>query len=238
MRTFVVSGPVDSAPRATMPRPPASKVLRVIMAMLALGAVAGVLTASAVSGAFKAIQYSPAITGESLVNPYIGYAPDARGSGYDLPFSLVHMGVSWRELEPEDGVYDFDGVEQAGQFDKWAAEGKKIILRVVLDYPGSTAHSDLPVWLYAAIRGAGTAYNGSLGMGFSPDYAEPALIEAHGRLMAALGERYNGDARIAFIELGSLGHGGEWHGLVQRYAWGRSGHGGSISLVDCRRLHL
>lgn len=182
-----------------------------LLAVLVLGAVAGILTASATSGSFLSDEFIPVRTEQPLLNPYIGYAPDARGTGYELPFSLVYMSATWRELEPEIGEYDFDGVEQAGWFEKWAAEGKKIILRIVLDNPGSLPHSDLPVWLYAATNGTGTAYDGSIGMGFSPDYADPVLMEAHRRLLTALGERYNSDPRIAFIELGSLGHAGSWH---------------------------
>lgn len=182
-----------------------------LLAVLVLGAIAGILTASATSGSFSSNEFIPVRTEQPLLNPYVGYAPDARGTGYELPFSLVYMSATWRELEPEIGEYDFEGVEQAGGFDKWAAQGKKIILQIVLDNPGSLPHSDLPVWLYAATNGTGTAYDGSIGMGFSPDYADPVLMEAHRRLMTALGERYNADPRIAFIVLGSLGHGGSWH---------------------------
>ena len=80
-----------------------------------------------------------------------------------------------------------------------------------MDRPGELPHTDLPEWLYMAIGGAGTHYEGSLGKGFSPDYTQPVLMEAHRRLLHALGERYDDDPRIAFIELGSLGHWGEWH---------------------------
>lgn len=126
---------------------------------------------------------------------------------------MVYMGVSWRELEPEKGVYAFDAIESSCQLNRWTSEGKKAVLRIVLDFPGSAEHRDIPDWLFDETEGAGTAYDGVLGKGFSPDYENPVLIAAHQRLLAAMGDRYNGDSRIAMIELGSLGHWGEWHTL-------------------------
>ena len=38
-----------------------------------------------------------------------------------------------------------------------------------------------------------------------------ALIEAHARVIHALGQRYDSDPFVAYVELGSLGHWGEWH---------------------------
>jgi hypothetical protein len=49
------------------------------------------------------------------------------------------------------------------------------------------------------------------GGGRSPDYDDPRLIAALERFIAALGRRYDGNPRVAFVEMGLLGFWGEWH---------------------------
>ena len=80
-----------------------------------------------------------------------------------------------------------------------------------MDIPSDKRHRDIPDWLYEAIAQDGTAYNISYGRGFSPNYENPILIAAHARAIAALGARYGNDPFVAYVEIGSLGHWGEWH---------------------------
>lgn len=121
------------------------------------------------------------------------------------------MAVHWGALEGEKGNYDFAALEERWNFAYWKEQGVHLVLRVVADEPGDEAHMDIPQWLYEEMEGRGTWYQSSYGKGFSPDYTHPAMIEAHSRLMAALGERYDGDPQVAYVQLGSLGHWGEWH---------------------------
>ncbi len=86
-----------------------------------------------------------------------------------------------------------------------------MIIRLVLDYPNKENSMQIPKWLYNEIGGDGTWYDISYGKGFSPNYENKTLIYYHEKLIKALGERYNSSSEIAFIELGSIGHWGEWH---------------------------
>lgn len=148
---------------------------------------------------------------ELLNNPYMGFAPDAEGGPYSIPHRLVYANMTWRELEPVKGQYRFEELEKKIGLEDWVKQGKKLILRVVLDTPKSSFHMDIPDWLYEETGHDGTPYDVDIGKGFSPNYMNPLLLEEHQKLIHALGERYNRDSRIAFIELGSLGHWGEWH---------------------------
>ncbi|MBE0601212.1 MAG: DUF4832 domain-containing protein, partial [Firmicutes bacterium] len=130
---------------------------------------------------------------------------------HEQPFTLVYADLTWKAFEPKQGQYDFDSFEKKNQFARWRAEGKHLIFRFVLDVPGTGAHRDIPDWLYQATGKDGTAYSVSYGKGYSPNYANPVLIEAHAKAIAALGARYGNDPFVAYIELGSLGHWGEWH---------------------------
>ncbi len=157
-----------------------------------------------------------------LNNPYMGWAPWSKdkdhpdGQPYAQSHSLVYAGISWRELEPVKGQFDWEGIEQKYQFDYWTSLGKKINIRIVLDLPTTDpSHKDIPDWLYdelASDGDPGTWYDtAEIGAGFSPNYNNGKLIEEHERMISALADRYNHDPRIAFIQLGSLGHWGEWH---------------------------
>jgi len=110
-----------------------------------------------------------------------------------------------------EGKFDFEAIEKANQFDRWRKEGKHLVLRFVLDLPGQDRHQDIPDWLYQSIKGAGDWYQTDYGQGFSPDYSQEALIKAHDKAVAAMGQRWGQDGFVSFIELGSVGHWGEWH---------------------------
>ena len=147
-----------------------------------------------------------------LVNPYIGSAAWAAGSGpHEQPFTLVYANLRWADLEPSPGQYAFDAFETANHFDQWRAEGKRLILRFVMDLPGQKKHMDIPKWLYDQTGRDGKYYKVPYGSGYCPNYENPELIDAHRRVIEALGARYDGDPFVAYVELGSLGHWGEWH---------------------------
>ncbi|WP_438446796.1 DUF4832 domain-containing protein [Gorillibacterium sp. sgz5001074] len=191
-----------------------NKVGFIVLAGLTATVIGASLLGAAVisaQGKRSLTTYRPQPVDRVLANPYMGFAPDAKGGPYALEHRLVYSNITWKELEPAKGVYDFDKFEQAIGLDRWAQQGKKLILRLVLDVPRKTSHMDIPEWLYTEIGKDGTWYDVEIGKGFSPNYMNPILIQRHKELVAKLGEHYNGDNRIAFVQLGSLGHWGEWH---------------------------
>ncbi|WP_445492483.1 hypothetical protein [Niallia sp. 03133] len=150
-----------------------------------------------------------------VINPFMGCAPPAEGGPYSQPHSLVYANLTWEDLEPEKGFYDFEQIEEKFKFDYWKKKNKRLIVRVVLDYPGEAGHKDIPDWLYNEINQEGSWYEHEWGSGFSPNYINSKLIDYHEKLIEALADRYNKDPFISFIELGSIGHWGEWHTLQQ-----------------------
>lgn len=146
-----------------------------------------------------------------ILNPLMGWAPWATIKESQQPHNLVYADLTWRDFEPQEGSYDFKTFEEKQQLDRWRREGKHFVFRFVADVPGSEMHRDIPDWLFEKIGGSGDAYDTEYGKGFSPDYSNPIFIEQHGKAIRALGERYGKDGFFAFVELGSLGHWGEWH---------------------------
>lgn len=144
-------------------------------------------------------------------NPLMGYARNAWYNDVSEDISLLYVDITWAELEPEEGVYAWEAIEEKNQYARWKKEGKHLVLRFVCDIPGNTEHMDIPEWLYEKSGKAGKWYDGEYGKGFAPDYENSTIISCHEQAVKALGARFGQDGLISYIELGSLGHWGEWH---------------------------
>ena len=144
-------------------------------------------------------------------NPLMGYVPSAWYNEVSEDISLLYMDITWAELEPEEGVYNWASIDEENQISRWRKEGKHLVFRFVCDIPGEEAHMDIPEWLYEKSGKAGKWYDGEYGKGFAPDYNNPTIISCHEQAVKALGEHFGQDGLISYVELGSLGHWGEWH---------------------------
>ena len=108
-------------------------------------------------------------TEEIFGNPLMGYAPCAWEETIGEDISLLYMDITWAELEPEEGKYDWEKIERENQTDRWREEGKHLVLRFVCDIPGEEKHMDIPQWLYDKTDHAGTWYDMEYGKGYAPD---------------------------------------------------------------------
>ena len=52
---------------------------------------------------------------EVFGNPLMGYAPSAWHEEVSEDISLLYMYITWAELEPEEGVYDWNAIEEENQ---------------------------------------------------------------------------------------------------------------------------
>lgn len=147
-----------------------------------------------------------------MKNPLMGFAPDARNTAQCEQTDLVFILLRWADWEPARGVYDIDALESNYDILRWKEAHKHAVLRFVCDVPSQEDHLDIPEWLYEA-TGDGTHYDTELGKGYSPNYANQQFLDAHQKAIQNLAEYCNRDGFVAFVELGSLGHWGEWHAL-------------------------
>lgn len=106
--------------------------------------------------------------------------------------------------------FQYESVKEDNYLDMWREQGKKVVLRFVCDVPGELEHLDIPDWLYE-ITGDGTNYDMDYGKGYSPNYSNNIFIDAHEKAIKALGENFGQDSFVCYVQLGSLGHWGEWH---------------------------
>ena len=154
------------------------------------------------------------LSDEVLYNPLMGYAPDARLTTEDNvdidKATLVYIEVTWADFEPEQGVYDFEKIETDNNLQEWRNAGKNAVLRFVCDVPSEEDHMDIPQWLYKITKD-GKKYDTSYGKGYCPNYSNEDFINAHNEAVKALGDYFFKDSFVRYVELGSLGHWGEWH---------------------------
>lgn len=150
------------------------------------------------------------MTDRSVVNPFMGFAVDATSKKAASEYSLVYIDITFRELQPDSpDSFAFEVIAEANDIELWRSEGKHAVLRFICDKPRDEAHMDIPDWLYE-LTGDGTVYDTSYGKGYSPNYSNEIFIKYHKAAISALAE-YFSDGFVSYVELGSLGHWGEWH---------------------------
>lgn len=153
-----------------------------------------------------------AMTDKTVINPFIGFAVEAFNRASPEEHSLVYIDITFAQLQPDSPEeFDFASIEAENHLAYWRAQGKHAVLRFLCDYPGKEAHMDIPQWLYD-LTGDGDFYDTEYGKGYAPNYANEIFLDYHRKALAALGE-YFSDGFLSYVQLGSLGHWGEWHVL-------------------------
>lgn len=115
------------------------------------------------------------------------------------------------------GMADFPGFDTVVEprIAASASRGKHSILRFYMDYPQPAGSyvSHTPQFLIDDYNLQMTPWSSVdlNAVGSSPDYSDENLKTALNNFVAALGDRYDGDERIGFIQVGLLGFWGEWH---------------------------
>ena len=123
----------------------------------------------------------------------------------DLPHSLEFIYIPLKSLVSDLDTYTFDtGIEPYLQ----AAEGRgnHVVMRVFIDYPNR--EYGLPTYLEELVT---CSPYSEYGGGCSPDYSNPHLQSAILNFISEFGNRYDGDNRLGFVQMGLLGYWGEWH---------------------------
>jgi hypothetical protein len=86
----------------------------------------------------------------------------------------------------------------------------QLVPRFFLDYPGWT-NSAIPQYLLDGGLQTWTYTDYGNKNSLFPNYEDPNLRAALTNFIAAYGARYDGDPRIAFVQIGTIGVWGEWH---------------------------
>ncbi|KNC54057.1 CBM6-containing protein [Thecamonas trahens ATCC 50062] len=156
-------------------------------------------------------------TGVTAGNALVGFLPYARGSGvgrYSFPHSMEYSYLALKDVVVGEGVYQWSVLD--GLLADAAGRGNQLVFRLYLDYPdccaaGGGYETAVPDYLLSPPSPVTFTPYSEYGGGQSPDYGNQRLVDAMTGAIAAMGARYDGDSRIAFIMVGLLGYWGEWH---------------------------
>lgn len=142
-------------------------------------------------------------------NPLKGFAGFIGTFEYtDFPSSMEFILVPMGSIVKGEKQYDWTALEK--ELTKVTSYGRQAIVSFYLDYPGTT--NGIPQYLLdAGLKTFAYDKYGAGAGGISPDYSDPVLWEMILDFVKALGEKYDGDCRIADIEASIVGIWGEWH---------------------------
>lgn len=134
-----------------------------------------------------------------------------------FPESVVYLRFDWERVESADGQFNWRPIDRA--IETARQHGATIAMRVMT----ANAHTDdrysSPKWLFDegcksfayTTDGKDAAMGGKVIERLEPDYSDPLYLAKQGAFLKALGERYNGNPNVEFLDIGSYGIWGEWH---------------------------
>jgi hypothetical protein len=144
-----------------------------------------------------------------IPNPYMGWQ-DTQRTDKRFVETVGYRRMDWDVLNPADGVYDWSSIEALRT--DMAYLGGAISFRVRTARPPPWGKGQtMPAWLVK--QGAMIVDGRSEEEGVKstePNYAGCLFLEAHGRFVDAMRQRYDGDPDVVFIDIGSYGTYGEW----------------------------
>ena len=185
----------------------------------------------------------PVETNAPLANPYCGWGIwagprflDSRrfsiehntsGFGDDAPlFSWVLVDWMWSDLEPEEGLFDWNGLDAVIAY--WKARHKQFLVRlwVTTDpgWGGAPGNKACPDWLWTA----GVKFHEYDAEGGArqrcPDYADASWERIYlprlKRFLVAYRDRYHSPTSpVIMDQVMGFGDWGEWHTMWSHYPW-------------------
>ncbi len=120
---------------------------------------------------------------------------------------VIYTRYDWSELQKEEGFFDFtlidEGIEDCIKYNKKFAFGVMC----------ADVSSEEPYVTPKFVFDKGAKYNlgGHNGKQYIPDWKDETFLKYVNEFTKALGERYDGDPNIAFIDIRTYGNYGEQH---------------------------
>ena len=162
--------------------------------------------------------YRHADDGTLLKNPgkgltTLGYSADGDDIGYTQALSVVYTRWCWSDIEPREGEYDWSIIDS--YIARAAARGHKAAFGIMSFNSSGYVENATPRWVFdeAGADGRWIHYYGdeSTPAMFCPNWNDPIYQEKVADFAKALAARYDGDPRIAYIDMRAYGNWGEQH---------------------------
>lgn len=142
-------------------------------------------------------------------NPLRGLVPYVSASGRaQFPHSMEFRYFSLKDVMKGPKEFDWTLIEKT--LEEVNGRGNQLIFRVYCEYPGKEL--EIPQFLIdAGVKVTKWTNSSNAEVSYTPDYNDKTLRKALESLIIAMGNKYDGDPRVAFITAGLLGSWGEWH---------------------------
>lgn len=145
---------------------------------------------------------------EPLANPMKGFCPWIGNNNPIIDAKLQVATFAWNRIESSKGNYNWNNLEK--DWGNIVETGKRVGFRISAAIPGEKDHIDIPQYLVdAGVELSEYLIDNKEGL--APDWNNPLFLESHGEFIKALGNRYDNDPRVAWVDIGSYGFWGEWH---------------------------
>jgi hypothetical protein len=117
--------------------------------------------------------------------------------------------LSWNKLEHGEGQYDFSSIDN---YLKLLKPGQRIAFGIMVlnTSQSQPINADVPNYIVKK-PGKGFFATVAAKQYFVPDWNDPYFLDRVDHLFQALGKKYNGDPRIAWVDIRIYGSWGEWH---------------------------
>ncbi|QDV42023.1 hypothetical protein Enr13x_18660 [Stieleria neptunia] len=164
-----------------------------------------------------------------LDNPLKGLVPYARPYPDRFPHSMEFSYLALSDLMLAEDAFDWRPLEKL--LDDIASRGNQAVVRIYVEYPGKKR--GIPKYLIKGGLKLHTYLNTNTAplppkQITTPDYEDEQLRSAFRAFIAAFGDKYDGDARLAYITAGLLGTWGEWHTYPRSDLWASKGTQGIV----------
>jgi alpha-glucosidase len=182
----------------------------------------------------QAIRFVPSSPADSTVTvepkPLSGVLPNP-GKGWSVSgapdrqpkevLDLAGMGVlrlDWASVEPQEGQYNWTGLDRF--LDSWGRLGKVCNIGIMCANTHSRAPEGYvtPKWVFDAgakkieiMLNPTQSTTGTPGKKVAPVFDDPIFLEKFANFLRAFARRYDGDPRIAVLDIRSYGNWGEAH---------------------------
>lgn len=162
--------------------------------------------------------YRHADDGTLLKNPEkglttLGYSADGDDIGYTQSLSVVYTRWCWADIEPKEGEYNWSFMD--AYIERAAFRGHKAAFGIMSFCTTNFVQNATPRWVFdeAGTDGRWIHYGGdeTTPAMFCPNWDDPIYQEKVANFAKALAEKYDGDPRIAFIDMRAWGNWGEQH---------------------------
>lgn len=193
--------------------------VRVILALVSYSLLAGAAPAYAATHQTNWVTRTFGEVDTLLANPGQGWMSQLRSPKANprFPCSVVYIRFNWADVEPERGKYHWRVIDEV--IEAWKPRGAAVAFRVMTCNAHSAGYYSSPKWLFDSgckgfeyVRGGDDPTSGGKRITrIEPDYSDPLYLARHGEFLKALGQRYDGQPGVEFLDIGSYGIWGEWH---------------------------